>query len=523
MALESKFGVLGTGSVGSSMIHALSPNHPYEMHDISNGGDWAALLQCEIVFICVPTDLKENGHLDGSIVENCIDWLLNDSYCGVIAVKSTLPIGFCDKIMSKKPGLRLTYVPEFLRENNSYTWCEHPDRIVIAGNDPDVEIVLKYIPRPEGIPLLRMSYREAEMGKIAHNAYIAVKVSFTNMIELGSKKSGIDPEKVMSVIWADRRIICREHLRPGLGGYSGKCIPKDTSELEAYLSDIDSDNSMISAAELINSKMTPSIMCQYPDVVTIIPVSQQDTMYRRALESVCSQTFRPTEVLVVYDESKGLSEELNSTISEFTGKLNIRLICNDRAQSLSGAVNSALDTIKSYDPDTFVALLDDDDYWSKRYIQNSLCFALDAQKSVVVSGLIRHDSSNPDGWKQPIPQSVSVHDFLIGNPNIQGSNLFIKLSTFLNIGGFSEDLISTTDRDLCIRLLENGSEFGILHNHLVHHDCLSRKERLSSPGNPRKVQGLKQFYEKYNSRMTPEEKCMFQERAKKLFNIDLNR
>lgn len=521
MDSKSEFGVLGTGSVGSSMIHALSHYHSYEMYDISDGGNYEKLLQCEVIFICVPTDLKKDGHLNGAIVEECINQLMQKRYKGVIAVKSTLPIGFCDELKSKCPNLRLTYVPEFLRENNSYTWCEKPDRIVIAGEDVDTEVVLKFLPKTEGVPLLRMSYREAEMGKIAHNAYIATKVSFTNMIELGCKKSGIDPEKVMGVIWADRRVICREHLRPGLGGYSGKCIPKDTSELGAYLSDIGSDDSMIRAAQDVNSKVIPSVMCNYPDIFVIVPVSQQDELYRRALEAIRSQTFSPKRVLVVYDKSKGLSGELAETVSDYRKMMNIELVCNERTQSLSGAINAALDHLREENPHSFVALLDDDDYWSKRYLQNSLRFALDCGKDAVASGLIRHDASDPEGWKQPIPESVSVHDFLIGNPNIQGSNLFIKLGVLMEIGGFSEELISTTDRDVCIRLLDNGTEFGILRNHLVHHDCLSRKDRLSSPGNPRKIQGLKAFYGKYHHLMDPVEEEMFLERAKNMFGVDL--
>ena len=70
-------------------------------------------------------------------------------------------------------------------------------------------------------PGATMTFREAELGKLAHNAYIATKVSFTNEIEQICNEQGADPEEVMSVVSADRRVGSREHLRPGLGPYEG--------------------------------------------------------------------------------------------------------------------------------------------------------------------------------------------------------------------------------------------------------------------------------------------------------------
>ena len=114
---------MGVGSVGSSMIHALSRFYRYEEYDI-----------CE-VFICVPTNLDGNGRLDCSVVTECIGRLVSSGYGGVVVVKSTLRVGYCDAVKSRFPGLRLVYMPEFLRERNCYSWCSDPDRLVVAGGD----------------------------------------------------------------------------------------------------------------------------------------------------------------------------------------------------------------------------------------------------------------------------------------------------------------------------------------------------------------------------------------------------
>ena len=511
---------MGVGSVGSSMIHALSRFYRYEEYDICESYPFERLLGCDVVFICVPTNLDGNGRLDCSVVTECIGRLVSSGYGGVVVVKSTLRVGYCDAVKSRFPGLRLVYMPEFLRERNCYSWCSDPDRLVVAGGDEDVEAVLAFFDWMDGsVVPQRMSYAEAEFGKVVHNAYIATKVSFTNSIEMASRAGGLDPEKVMGVVWADRRVVSREHLRPGLGGFAGKCIPKDTSEAMGYMGEVGADTSLMESVVHVNSLVVPSESQTLPDVYVIVPVSQQDLLYRRALESLSRQSVRPARVLVSYDESVGLSDGLAETVGRLSDVLGMELVCNRSAQSLSGAVNSALAMVPE-DGDPFVAVLDDDDFWDTRYLQNCLKFAEDVACDMVVSGLIRHDAEHPDGFRQPIPHSISIHDFLVGNPGVQGSNLFVRASRLRSAGGFSESLVSTTDRDVCIRLLQGGTRVGILHNHMVHHDAVSRRGRLSDYNGDRKRQGLSEFYIRYRGIMDASEREAFHRRSRELFGID---
>jgi UDPglucose 6-dehydrogenase len=135
------------------------------------------------------------------------------------------------KAIAAHPKLRLVYFPEFIRERSRLQWTACPDRLVLAGDDRDVRVVLTAFNWVEDAPTLRMSFTEAELGKLAHNAYIATKVSFTNQIEQICRIYDSDPEKVMQVVSVDRRVVSREHLRPKMGAYNGSCVPKDTHEL----------------------------------------------------------------------------------------------------------------------------------------------------------------------------------------------------------------------------------------------------------------------------------------------------
>ena len=108
------------------------------------------------------------------------------------------------------------------------------------------------------------------------------------------------------------------------------------------------------------------------------------------------------------------------------------------------------------------------------------------------------------------------------NPNIQGSNLFVRLSKLNLIGGFDEKLVSTTDRDVCIRLLGlDDISYSILRNHLVHHDASDDPTRLSCPGSTQKREGLEYFFHKYKDIMSFEERDQFITRANNLFNVTI--
>ena len=146
-----------------------------------------------------------------------------------------------DSLQQDFPNLKLCYMPEYLREKDAIEWFQNPDRLILSGEKEVCEIVLSYFGWvEESVPRLFMSHVEAELSKLAHNAFIATKVTFTCEIERLSLLHGANPMSVMKGIWVDRRINNPAHLTPGLGGYDGKCVPKDTASLTSIDPDRDS-------------------------------------------------------------------------------------------------------------------------------------------------------------------------------------------------------------------------------------------------------------------------------------------
>lgn len=236
-----RISVIGLGTVGIATKLGLGEFHDVIGYDIDGRGDWDEVLSSELTFVCVNTDSTEDSSLDMSNVINVCSRLFGDEYSGLVVVKSTLQPGTMDMLESEYSKLRLAYMPEFLREKDAVEWFADPDRIVISGKEADMDLALSSFEWvTESIPRLRMEHLEAELGKLAHNTYIATKVTFTCEIERIAKELGVDPYPVMESVWTDRRVRNPAHLTPGLGGFDGKCVPKDTVALSSVDRDPDS-------------------------------------------------------------------------------------------------------------------------------------------------------------------------------------------------------------------------------------------------------------------------------------------
>ena len=254
-------------------------------------------------------------------------------------------------------------------------------------------------------------------------------------------------------------------------------------------------------------------------IITIIPTHKRNTDFNRAFDSASNQSRAADHILVVHEREDGYPRLLSEK--------NVHVSINKRTNSLSGAINHAIDEIIlnrhdwGIEPDsTWLALLDDDDWWEQTYLEECSSLASRGCKQVV-AGLIRYDKSEPEGINLSIPKELDVNSFLIRNPHIQGSNMFVRLDSFLGSGGFDESLLSCTDRDFCIRLFEDQNhKWERLDKHLVHHDA-RKSGRISDPGSERKIQGLQRFAMKHQFRMSEDQWLDFLEISKNRFGTDI--
>ena len=260
-----------------------------------------------------------------------------------------------------------------------------------------------------------------------------------------------------------------------------------------------------------------------PSIAAIVATyNRPGLLASRALISIASQS-RPLDTLIVVDDSDHDIRPLNRrVVDEFeSGSTQVIYIENRRTPGASGAWNTTLYELHRIAPSSYVAILDDDDMWEPNYLERCEIEASTRNLDMVAAGIVFNRSEGQNSILLRSPESLEVDDLLVGNPHIQGSNLFVRLSRLLEAGGFDEALRSTTDRDICIRMADLGTvRYGSIHECLVQHYAESDRPRLSTPGSDAKSAGLRSFYRKYRARMSVEQKAAFIRRSIEVFGCD---
>ncbi len=259
-----------------------------------------------------------------------------------------------------------------------------------------------------------------------------------------------------------------------------------------------------------------------PTVAALVATcNRPGLLAQRSLTAVQRQTRRP-DFLVVVDDSDPPQRADNRNIVNDVRLSGARIVylTNTRTQGASGAWNTGLEWLRRHAGDpkgVFVAILDDDDEWEPNHLQVCTEAAESRSLDMVASALVRITGDAPDRTQIP-PPLLDASLFLVGNPHIQGSNLFVRLSALLESGGFDESLPSCTDRDLCVRLADLGwVRYAALEAPTVRHHADAARPRLSSPTNDPKKRGLDRFWSKWHGRMSEQQRTACLDRSNAYF------
>jgi len=181
-----------------------------------------------VIFLAVGTPSAEDGSSDISAINSVANGIADNlSDYRIIATKSTVPVGTCNKvteIIKSKTDVPFDYVsnPEFLKEGAAVEDFMSPDRIIIGTTNPDVRKVMEQLYKPfmrKSSRILFMDTISAEMTKYAANTMLATRISFMNEISVLCEKLGADVEQVRHGLGSDLRI-GSAFLFPGVG-YGG--------------------------------------------------------------------------------------------------------------------------------------------------------------------------------------------------------------------------------------------------------------------------------------------------------------
>jgi UDPglucose 6-dehydrogenase len=237
-------GIIGNGFVGKATFQLKCNDIDILAYDINpdscvpKGLVLADMNKCEIVFISVPTPMSKNGSCHLNIIESVLRDLASIDFKGFIVLRSTVPVGTCDK-------LNCYFMPEFLTEKNFIDdFINNKDWMFGLLGKPEDEQMKEKIStlfslahandRIKHNNLHFITNKEAEMIKMFKNCYLSTKVSFCNEIYQFCEQKQVNYEVVRALATADERILPSHTMVPGHDGqrgFGGTCFPKDTSSL----------------------------------------------------------------------------------------------------------------------------------------------------------------------------------------------------------------------------------------------------------------------------------------------------